>query len=71
MRQAGILAAAGIVALEKMTLRLEEDHRRAKQLAKGLSEIPGICFDQGMPQTNMVFISIDDTARLSAEQLLR
>lgn len=70
MRQAGVLAAAGIIALEKMTLRLGEDHRRAKQLAEGLSEIPGICFDQGMPQTNMVFISIDDTIKLSAEQIL-
>ena len=42
MRQAGILAAAGIVALEQMTERLEEDHVRAKQLAEGLAGIPGV-----------------------------
>ena len=42
MRQAGILAAAGIVALEQMTERLEEDHVRARQLAEGLAGIPGV-----------------------------
>ena len=42
MRQAGILAAAGIVALEHLTERLAEDHRRAQRLAEGLAEIPGI-----------------------------
>jgi threonine aldolase len=71
MRQAGVLAAAGIISLEKMTLRLSEDHRRAKQLAQGLSEIPGICFDLGMPQTNMVFLSINENVSLSVEQILR
>ena len=70
MRQAGVLAAAGIVALDKMTSRLAEDHQRAKQLAQGLADISGIRFDQGMPQTNMVFVSLDDTIRLSAEQFL-
>lgn len=70
MRQAGVLAAAGIVALDKMTSRLAEDHQRAKQLAQGLADISGIRFEQGMPQTNMVFVSLDDTIRLSAEQFL-
>jgi threonine aldolase len=42
MRQAGILAAAGIVALEHMADRLAEDHTRAKRLAQGLAEIPGV-----------------------------
>ncbi|MDY7077016.1 MAG: low-specificity L-threonine aldolase [Chloroflexota bacterium] len=42
MRQAGILAAAGIVALEQMTERMIEDHVRAKRLAEGLAEIPGV-----------------------------
>ena len=42
MRQAGFLAASGIVALEQMTGRLAEDHRQAKRLAEGLAEIPGI-----------------------------
>lgn len=58
MRQAGILAAAGIHALEHMTGRLVEDHRRATWLAEGLSRLPGIEFEMGMPTTNMVFPSI-------------
>ncbi len=60
MRQAGILAAAGIVALESMTERLADDHRRAKMLAEGLSRIPGILLDPGTPYTNMVFINLDE-----------
>ena len=55
MRQAGILAAAGIVALETMVERLADDHRRARMLAEGLKEIPGIALDPGTPYTNMVF----------------
>jgi threonine aldolase len=58
MRQAGILAAAGIYALEHMTDRLEEDHQRARRLAEGLSSIPGIVFEIGMPDTNMLFPSL-------------
>lgn len=59
MRQAGILAAAGIVALETMIDRLEEDHRRAKNLASLLGKIPGIQLEPGTPYTNMVFLSLD------------
>jgi threonine aldolase len=59
MRQAGILAAAGIVALETMIDRLEEDHQRAKRLAGLLEQIPGILLDPGTPHTNMVFFTID------------
>ena len=55
MRQAGGIAAAGIVALEEMVDRLSEDHRRAFSLAKGLKEIFGVTLPMGMPQTNMVF----------------
>lgn len=55
MRQAGVIAAAGIVALEEMVDRLSEDHRRAFSLAKGLKEIFGVTLPMGMPQTNMVF----------------
>jgi threonine aldolase len=58
MRQVGVIAAAGIVALEKMTERLEEDHQRAKTLAEGLSSLKGITFPMGMPTTNMVFIEL-------------
>ncbi len=60
MRQAGILAAAGIVALQTMIDRLADDHRRAKRLAEGLGKIPGIVLDPGTPYTNMVFISLDE-----------
>ncbi len=66
MRQVGVLAAAGLIALEKMTMRLEEDHLRARRLAKGLAEIPGICLDPGSPHTNMIFMSLDDRIQSSA-----
>jgi threonine aldolase len=55
MRQAGILAAAGIVALTKQTLRIEEDHRRAKDLAGNLAGIPGIEIHPDETDINMVF----------------
>jgi len=58
MRQAGILAAAGLVALERMTGRLAEDHARARRLAQGLAEIPGLVLDPGTPHTNMIFLSL-------------
>ncbi len=62
MRQAGILAAAGIVALETMVDRLGEDHARARRLAAGLGAIDGIRLEPGTPQTNMVYISLADQA---------
>ncbi len=58
MRQAGILAAAGIVALETMTGRLVEDHARARKLADGLKQVPGLALDPEVPATNMVFLSL-------------
>jgi threonine aldolase len=67
MRQAGILAAAGIVALETMIERLAEDHARAARLASGLSEIPGLRVDH--PATNMVFLSIHSGQPWTAPQL--
>lgn len=68
MRQAGILAAAGIVALECMVDRLGEDHLRARRLAEGLGRIPGLILDPGTPHTNMVFLSLHDDIPLEAEQ---
>ncbi len=68
MRQAGILAAAGIVALDTMVDRLGEDHARARLLAEGLSEVPWLILDQNSPQTNMVFISLDESLPLNAIQ---
>lgn len=58
MRQAGIIAAAGIVALEKMTKRLKEDHDNAKFLAEGLNNIPGIKVNMKTVQTNIVMSDI-------------
>ncbi len=69
MRQAGILAAAGIVALETMVDRLKDDHERARQLAHGLGEIPGIQIEPGSPNTNMVFVRLDEGLSVTAPQL--
>ncbi len=55
MRQAGVLAAAGIVALTEMTLRLSEDHATARRLAEGLAESRGISIDIERVKTNIVF----------------
>jgi threonine aldolase len=66
MRQAGFLAAAGIVALETMTDRLAEDHARARQLAEGLSSLQAMLLDPGTPYTNMVFVSLAESFPLDA-----
>ncbi|WP_303863384.1 low-specificity L-threonine aldolase [Alkalibaculum bacchi] len=58
MRQAGIIAAAGIVSLEEMTHRLEEDHITAKALGEGLSEINGLKVDLKTLQTNIVMCDV-------------
>lgn len=71
MRQAGILAAAGIFALEHLTQRLAEDHQHARRLADGLAKIPGITFDMGMPATNMVFPSLAKDVPFDAGELSR
>jgi threonine aldolase len=70
MRQAGVLAAAGIVALETMVPRLKEDHARARRLAEGLGGIPGILLDVGMPQSNMVFCALGDEVPWNASQVV-
>ena len=61
MRQAGVIAAAGIVALQKMVNRLAEDHVTAKQLANGLTEIPGISINPEKIQTNIVIFETPST----------
>lgn len=72
MRQAGVLAAAGIVALEQMVDRLAEDHQRACNLAQGIQQIPGLKLDYGMPATNMVFASLaNDVPFTGAEAAAR
>jgi threonine aldolase len=60
MRQVGIIAAAGIVALDTMIERLAEDHENARRLALGLANIPGISIQPDLVQTNLVFFELDD-----------
>ncbi len=55
LRQAGILAAAGLYALEHHIERLEEDHAQARRLAEGLAELPGVTLQNPHPPTNMVY----------------
>lgn len=69
MRQAGVLAAAGIIALETMVDRLEEDHCRARVLAQGLAKIPGLHVERENPPTNMVFAMLDDRITLTAQEI--
>jgi threonine aldolase len=65
MRQAGVIAAAGLVALETMIDRLAEDHANARTLAEGLAEVEGITVDLDLVQTNMVMADVSGL-RLSA-----
>jgi threonine aldolase len=68
MRQAGIIAAAGIVALERMVDRLAEDHANARTLAEGVAKLPGLAVDLASVQTNIVIFRVQrgDTAAASA-----
>ncbi len=61
MRQAGILAAAGLIALEKSPGRLHEDHANAKFLAEGLARVPGIRIDVATVQTNILVFDVSGT----------
>ena len=70
MRQAGVLAAAGVVALESMVDRLREDHLRAHRLAETLAALPGLSLDYETPATNMIFLRLDAGAPISGEQLV-
>src|ERR1700682_4577025 len=59
MRQAGVLAATGLIALESMVDRLAGDHGKARTLGEGLAELPGIRCDLSRVQTNLVFFDLD------------
>ena len=59
MRQAGVLAAAGLVALEKMTDRIIDDHENARTLAEGISNIDGIRINLDRVKTNIIYFSLD------------
>ncbi|MFZ5856281.1 MAG: low-specificity L-threonine aldolase [Chloroflexota bacterium] len=69
MRQAGILAAAGIVALETMVERLSEDHARARALAERLGKMRGLVIDMGGPATNMLFLSLAESVPMFAKEV--
>ncbi|MGD2162697.1 MAG: low-specificity L-threonine aldolase [Anaerolineales bacterium] len=70
MRQAGVLAAAGIIALESMVDRLAEDHRRARELAQALDEIEGIEVENINPPTNMVYLRFQDSSEPTVEKIV-
>ncbi|HEU5425009.1 MAG TPA: beta-eliminating lyase-related protein, partial [Nitrolancea sp.] len=59
MRQSGVIAAAGVVALTEMVARLPEDHARARRLAQGLDELPGMRVDLDAVQTNIIFFKTE------------
>jgi threonine aldolase len=69
MRQAGVVAAAGIISLEKMTKRLKEDHARAKKLADGLRQVDGLIVDSKSPFTNMVYLNLSEEMESDAHQV--
>jgi threonine aldolase len=71
MRQAGLLAAAGIVGLKEIVPKLASDHARAKSLARGLAAVPGVQIDVSRVQTNIMYFDLDaaslDVAHLRAK----
>lgn len=67
MRQAGLIAAAGLYALRHHLPLLADDHRRARELARGLADIQGISFIDPVPQTNMVYLKLDPDFQYDAE----
>jgi len=67
MRQIGILAAAGLIALDSGTERLHEDHANAKRLAEGIAGISGISIEADRVVTNIVIFDITGTGKSSAE----
>lgn len=74
MRQVGVVAAAGLVALEQMVERLEDDHTHAAVLAAGLAEIPGITVRETAPDvvtTNMVYLELDEETAVSPVALAK
>jgi len=69
MRQAGIIAAAGVYALQHHVERLADDHANAKRLANGLAEIRGIALNPDEVETNIVIFDVSGL-RLTAEQFI-
>ena len=67
MRQAGVIAAAGLVALEKMVTRLAEDHANARLLAEGLAQIDGLTIDPHAVATNIVYFKVEKKGMPAAD----
>jgi threonine aldolase len=70
MRQVGVLAAPGLVALKSMIERLAEDHANAQRLAEGLRGIPGIELKTPKPQTNMVYFRLAESSNVTPAELI-
>ncbi len=70
MRQVGVLAAAGLVALEEMLPRVAEDHATARRLAELIAEVPAAVLDPGSVETNIVFFSLAPGSPLTAAELV-
>jgi threonine aldolase len=71
MRQAGILAAAGLVALEESPAKLATDHANAKLLAEAIAQMPGVKLDIAQVRTNIVIFDIADTGMTTADLAAR
>lgn len=71
MRQTGILAAAGVVALEKMIDRLADDHQNAQTLGEGIAKIQGLRVDLELVQTNMAYFEIEEQLGIDAPEFAR
>lgn len=69
MRQAGVIAAAGLVALDSMVDRLADDHVRARRLAAGLRELPGVALEKDPPPSNMIYLQLGKESPLTASEL--
>ena len=69
MRQAGILAAAGIHALDHHVDRLPDDHRHARRFAEGVAGIPGLEIDLDSVESNIVYFEVEEAARRSAQEI--
>ena len=67
MRQAGIIAAAGLIAIDEAPKRLHEDHENARRLAEGLAQVAGVDIDLNKVVTNIVIFDISGTGRSSID----
>jgi len=71
MRQVGMMAAAGLYAIDHNVARLKDDHERAQTLAQGLNEISGVQVDMDSVQTNMIYMQVPDALKSSLPAQLR